>query len=56
MGSACRAIGRHKAAIKYHLLNADNAQKRLDTGGLSIMQNELALDYLLLDDLDMARK
>lgn len=56
MGSACRAIGRHKDAIKYHLLYADNAQKRLDTGGLSIMQNELALDYLLLDDLDMARK
>ena len=46
MGSACRAIGRHKDAIKYHLLYADNAQKRLDTGGLSIMQNELALDYI----------
>ena len=56
MGSACRAIGRHKDAIKYHLLYADNAQKRLDTGGLSIMQNELALDYLLLDDLETARK
>ena len=56
MGSVCRAIGRHEDAIKYHLLYADNAEKRSDTGGLAIMQNELALDYLLLGDLDMARK
>ena len=56
MGSVCRATGRHKDAIKYHLLYADNAEKRLDTGGLAIMQNELALDCLLLGDLDMARK
>lgn len=56
MGSVCRATGRHKEAIKYHLLYADNAEKRLDTGGLAIMQNELALDCLLLGDLDMARK
>ena len=48
MGSACRALNRHKEAVKYHALYLENAEKRLDTGGVSIMQNELVLDYLFL--------
>lgn len=56
MGTACRALERHKDAVKYHMLYAENAQQRLDTGGVAIMQNELTLDYLLLNNLNMARK
>ncbi|CAI8024972.1 Tetratricopeptide repeat protein 28 [Geodia barretti] len=56
MGTAFRALKRHRDAVTYHLLYAENAEKRLDTGGMAIMQNELALDYLLVGDLDSARK
>ena len=56
MGTACRALKRHREAVMYHLLYAENADKRLDTGGVAIMQNELALDHLLVGDLDSARK
>ena len=56
MGTAFRALKRHRDAVTYHLLYAENAEKRLDTGGVAIMQKELALDYLLVGDLDSARK
>ena len=56
MGTAFRALKKHGDAMTYHLLYAENAEKRLDTGGVAIMQNELARDYLLVGDLDNARK
>lgn len=55
MGTASRALNKHEEAIIYHKHYAENALKRLDTGGVAIMQNELALDYLLLGDLNKAR-
>lgn len=55
MGTACRALKKHRDAATYHMLYVENAQKRLDTGGVAIMQNELALDYLALNDLNKAR-
>ena len=49
LGTACRAVGRHNEAIKYHKLYLhDIAEKTSDTGGVSIMQNELILDYLFI--------
>lgn len=55
MGTACRALNKHEEAVIYHTYYAENALKRLDTGGVAIMQNELALDHLLLGDLNRAR-
>ena len=50
MGSACRAVGKHEEAIKYHRLYLEIAERTLDTGGIAIMQNELILDHLFIYD------
>lgn len=54
MGSACRAVGKHKEAIKYHRLYLEIAEKTLDTGGIAIMQNELILDHLFIYNKETA--
>ncbi len=48
LGSACRAVGKHSEAVKYHKLYLEIAEKNLDTGGMAIMQRELILDHLFL--------
>ncbi len=56
MGNASRTLGRVQDAIKYHQLYEDNAKKRMDAGGVAIMQRELSSDFLLLEDYEMAQK
>lgn len=58
LGSACRAIGKHSEAIKYHKLYLEIAEKNFDTGGIAIMQRELILDHLYLfrDESVMKKK
>ena len=48
LGSACRAVGDHFEAVRYHKLYLEIAQRNLDTGGVAIMQRELILDHLHL--------
>ena len=58
MGTACRAVGRHADAIKYHKLYLEIAEGNFDTGGVAIMQNELILDHLILykEEVDTSDK
>ena len=58
LGSACRAVGKHGDAVKYHQLYLEIAIKNSDTGGVAIMQRELILDHLYLyrDESDTDKK
>jgi CHAT domain-containing protein/tetratricopeptide (TPR) repeat protein len=58
LGSACREIGKHHDAVKYHHLYLEIALKNADTGGVAIMQRELILDHLYLyrDETDVEKK
>lgn len=56
MGTTYRSAGRLEDAIRCHSLYLENAKLRLDTGGVAIMQNELALDYLRLGNYQEATK
>ena len=54
LGTAYRFLGKYEDAIECHIKYRDNAEERLDIGGVAIMQRELALDYLLNGDLRSA--
>lgn len=58
LGSACREVGKHDDAVKYHQLYLEIAQKNADIGGVAIMQRELILDHLYLykDETDAEKK
>jgi CHAT domain-containing protein len=55
LGSALREAEKYEEAIKYHKQYLTNAGKRLDTGGEAIMLYELAVDHMLVGDLNSAR-
>ena len=57
LGSVLRDSGRYEEAAKYHeqyLLDADKGT-RMDLGGKAIMLRELALDHLLMWDVEKAQ-
>ena len=54
LGTVYRALGRYDDAIKCHQNYRSNAEKRLDVGGVAIMQTQIAVDYLLKNDLALA--
>ena len=51
LGTVYRALGRFHKSIECHVIYRENAAKRLDVGGIAIMQHQLAMDYLLKGDL-----
>ena len=54
LGTAYRALEQFEDAIACHLKYRDNAERRLDIGGLAIMQHQLAMDYFLSGNLPEA--
>lgn len=56
LGNVYRALAQFKKAIECHLKYRDNAQRRLDVGGVAIMQHQLAMDYFLSGNLPEAEK
>ena len=56
LGNVYRALERFEDAIACHLKYRDNAERRLDIGGLAIMQHQLAMDYFLCGKLPEAEK
>ena len=56
LGTAYRFLGMNQEAIECHMKYRNNANERLDIGGVAIMQTELSLDYLLKGDLRSAEE
>ena len=56
LGNVYRALAQFEKAIECHLKYRDNAQRRLDVGGVAIMQHQLAMDYFLSGNLPKAEK
>ena len=56
LGTVYRAIEQYEDAIACHIKYRDNAERRLDTGGLAIMQHQLAMDYFLSGNLPEAER
>lgn len=56
LGNVYRALAEFEKAIECHLKYRDNAQRRLDVGGVAIMQHQLAMDYFLSGNLPEAEK
>lgn len=56
LGNVYRALAQFEKAIECHLKYRDNAQRRLDVGGVAIMQHQLAMDYFLSGNLPEAEK
>ena len=56
LGTVYRALGRYDDAIQCHQNYRDNAEKRLDIGGVAIMRTQIALDYLFKNDLVAAEE
>ena len=56
LGTVYRALAQFEKAIECHLKYRDNAQRRLDVGGVAIMQHQLAMDYFLSGNLPEAEK
>ena len=54
LGTAYRALEQFEDAIACHIKYRDNAERRLDIGGLAIMQHQLAMDYFLSGKLPEA--
>lgn len=54
LGTVYRALEQFEDAIACHVKYRDNAERRLDTGGVAIMQRELAMDYYLSGSLSEA--
>lgn len=54
LGTVHRFLEQYKDAIECHIKYRDNAERRMDIGGLAIMQRELAMDYYLTGDLQEA--
>ena len=51
LGTVYRALEQFEDAIACHIKYRDNAERRLDIGGLAIMQHQLAMDYFLSGNL-----
>ena len=56
LGTVYRSLSQFDEAIKCHVIYRENASKRLDVGGVAIMQHQLALDFLLKGDLPEAER
>ncbi|XP_029195923.2 tetratricopeptide repeat protein 28-like [Acropora millepora] len=54
LGTVHRFLEQYKDAIECHIKYRDNAERRMDIGGLAIMQRELAMDYYLSGNLQKA--
>lgn len=54
LGTVYRALEQFEDAIACHVKYRDNAERRLDTGGVAIMQHQLAMDYYLSGGLSEA--
>ena len=56
LGTVYRALEQFEDAITCHIKYRDNAERRLDIGGLAIMQHQLAMDYFLSGNLPDAER
>ena len=56
LGTVYRALERFEDAIACHIKYRDNAERRMDIGGVAIMQHQLAMDYLLSGKLPEAER
>ena len=56
LGTVYRALERFKDAIDCHVKYRDNAERRMDIGGVAIMQHQLAMDYILSGKLPEAER
>lgn len=56
LGTVYRALERFEDAIDCHIKYRDNADRRMDIGGVAIMQHQLAMDYLLSGKLPEAER
>ena len=54
LGTVYRALEQFEDAISCHMKYRDNAERRLDIGGVAIMQHQLAMDYYLSGSLSDA--
>ena len=54
LGTVYRALEQYEDAIECHIKYRDNAERRMDIGGLAIMQHQLAMDYYLSGNLQKA--
>ena len=54
LGTVYRALEQYEDAIECHIKYRDNAERRMDIGGLAIMQHQLAMDYYLSGNLPEA--
>lgn len=54
LGTVYRALEQYEDAIDCHVKYRDNAERRMDIGGLAIMQHQLAMDYYLCGNLPEA--
>ena len=56
LGTVYRALERFEDAIACHIEYRANAERRMDIGGVAIMQHQLAMDYLLSGKLPEAER
>ena len=56
LGTVYRALERFEDAIACHIKYRDNAERRMDIGGVAIMQHQLAMDYFLSGKLPEAER
>ena len=56
LGTVYRALERFDDAIDCHVKYRDNAERRMDIGGVAIMQHQLAMDYFLNGKLPEAER
>ncbi|KAL9950439.1 hypothetical protein ACROYT_G042934 [Oculina patagonica] len=56
LGTVYRALERFEDAIDCHINYRDNAERRMDIGGVAIMQHQLAMDYFLCGKLPEAER
>lgn len=54
LGTVYRALEQYEDAVECHIKYRDNAERRMDIGGLAIMQHQLAMDYYLSGNLQKA--
>ena len=54
LGTVHRFLEQYEDAIECHIKYRENAERRMDIGGVAIMQRELAMDYYLSGDLQKA--
>ena len=56
LGTVYRALKRFEDAIECHIKYRDNAERRMDIGGVAIMQHQLAMDYFLSENVPEAER